>query len=147
MWPARCSTQGEDVAGADDVPGLGVGRYRRQYGTSAVRGADARGDALPGLDGDGEGRGAGRLIVVHHHGQGELLDAVVGQAEADQAAPVLRHEIHGVSGGLVRRHDEVALVLAVLVVHEDDHPASTDFLDGLGYSIDGVWHLVTSALM
>src|SRR5437773_259967 len=38
------------------------------------------------------------------------------------------HEVHGLGGHLVGGHDEIALVLAVLVVHDDQDPAGADLL-------------------
>ena len=61
----------------------------------------------------------------------ELLDAVPGKGEADQAAGVPGHEVDGVWGRELRGDDEVALVLAILVVHEDEHAPSARLLDEL----------------
>ena len=51
--------------------------------------------------------------------------------QADQAAPVAGHEVDrlGRDGG--GRHRQVAFVLAVLVVDDDDHPPGADGLDGV----------------
>ena len=46
-----------------------------------------------------------------------------GEREADEAAALLGHEVDLLGGGELGRHREVALVLAVLVVADDDHPA------------------------
>ena len=54
------------------------------------------------------------------------------ERQADQPAPVGRHEVDGLGRGELRRHDEVALVLAVLGVEDHDHPAGADLLDRLG---------------
>ena len=62
--------------------------------------------------------------------------------KADQAAAEARHEIDRVRGRHLRRDDEVAFVFAVLVVHEDEHPALAgvldDFLDGRQLPVDFV---------
>ncbi len=42
------------------------------------------------------------------------------------------HEVYGVGGHELGRHRQIALVLAVLVVDEDDHPAGADVRDGSG---------------
>ena len=44
---------------------------------------------------------------------------------------VPHEERHHLRGGVLGRHDEVALVLAVLVVDDDDHPAGGDGGDRL----------------
>ena len=41
------------------------------------------------------------------------------------------HEVDDLRRHLLRRDDEVALVLAVLVVDDDDHPALAQFLERL----------------
>jgi len=72
----------EDVARADDVRGLRVLCDRHLDGARAVRGGDAGGDALAGLDAHREGRAVGRgvLEVGHHHAQVELLKLLLGEA-------------------------------------------------------------------
>ena len=57
--------------------------------------------------------------------------ALGGQGQADQAAAVLGHEVDGLGRRELGRHHEVALVLAVLVVADDDHAAAADLLDRL----------------
>src|SRR6266404_1286982 len=42
---------------------------------------------------------------------------------------MLGHEVDGFRGDLVGGHDEVTLVLAVLVVDDDQHPPLPDLLD------------------
>ena len=32
-----------------------------------------------------------------------------------------RHEVNGLRGDLLRRHGEVALIFAILIIHDDDH--------------------------
>ena len=62
------------------------------------------------------------LAVLRHHSlQAELLSALVRDRHANQAAPVLRHEIDRFGRHLLRRHDQIAFVLAVGVVGHDDH--------------------------
>ncbi len=61
----------------------------------------------------------------------ELVGALLGQAEADQAARVRRHEVDRLGRRELRRDRQVALVLAVRVVDDDDHPALADVLDRL----------------
>ena len=71
----------------------------------------------------GEGSAERRLIITNHHAEAELVDALGGHRQADEAATILCHEVDGVGGDLFGGHTEVALVLAVLVIHEDDHAA------------------------
>src|SRR5262249_26895951 len=99
-------------------------------GAGAIRSGDAGGDAARGLDGNGEGGSEGRGVVLHHQGKGQLANPVLGERQADEAPPVGRHEVDRCGGHLLRGHDEISLVLAVLVVGEDDHPPLADLPDG-----------------
>ena len=70
-------------------------------------------------------------LVRDIEGKAELLDALAGQRQADQAAAVARHEVDRLRRRHLRRDDQVALVLAILVVDQDDHAAVADVLDDL----------------
>ena len=63
-----------------------------------------------------------------------MVDAVLGEREADQPASMGRHEVDRLRGRHLRRDDEIALVLAILVIDQDVHAAIArlvdDFLDG-----------------
>ena len=61
----------------------------------------------------------------------QLVGALARQRQADQAAAVLGHEVDGVGRRHLRGNDEVALVLAVLGVDQDDHAAVAQVLDDL----------------
>ena len=92
-------------------------------------GGNAGGDAFARLDRDGEGGLVARAVVAAHQRQAELLDAVAGQRQADQAARVAGHEVDRVGRGELRGDDQVAFVLAVLVIDQDEHAAVARFLD------------------
>ena len=51
------------------------------------------------------------------------------EREADQPAAVARHEVDRVGGRHLRGNDEVALILAVVVVDEDEHPPVARLVD------------------
>src|SRR6185436_7937446 len=72
-----------------------------------------------------------RLVVLGHLTEPELVAALLGQAEADQAARLLRHEVDRLRRRELRRDREVAFVLAVGRVYDDDELALTDVLDRL----------------
>src|SRR3546814_20063150 len=58
---------------------------------------------------------------------------------SDQPAPVRRHEVDRVGGHHLRGDDEIALVLAILVVDEDEHAAVLRLVDDLfGAGEEGV---------
>src|SRR5690606_19489270 len=72
------------------------------------------------------------LGVVHHHErQVELAGPLGRDGRADHARGVVEEEGDGLGRGELGRHDEVALVLAVLVVDDDDDLAAPDGGDGV----------------
>ena len=72
-----------------------------------------------------------RLVLRGHQLQAELLAALGAERQADPAARLLGHEVDRLGRHELRGHHEVALVLAVLVVADDDHPPRADLLDRL----------------
>ncbi len=128
----------EDVARLDQVPGPARGVDRHLDRVRAVVRRDAGRDALAGLHRDREGRLEGRLVLGRHQVEPELVAADGRERQADQAASVLGHEVHGLRRRELGGQREVALVLAVLGVADDDHPAGADVLERL---LDGAkWH-------
>ncbi len=129
---ARLGDQREDVAGLAQVVRLGVRLDRGAHGMRAVVGGDAGGDAFGGLDADGEVGVELRGVVLDHRRQPELRAALAGQRQAHQAACMGDHEIDVRGLDQLGGHDQVALVLAVLVVDDDHHAPGADFLQQLG---------------
>ena len=64
-----------------------------------------------------------RLVLGRHQVEAELVAALRRERQADQPAPLLGHEVDRLGRDELRGHREVALVLAVLVVADDDHAA------------------------
>src|SRR5579859_6860179 len=86
----------------------------------AVMRADARRDAVARIDADHEVGFETLAVFRDHAADAECLETRLGRGHADQATPVLRHEIDRLGGDLFGGHDEVAFVLAVLVVGDND---------------------------
>ncbi len=130
---ARPRHQRKHVAGLAQVLGPRVGRDRGAHRARAVLRRDAGGDALRGLDAHGEVRAVPVLGLAHHQRQPQPPAAVLGERQADEPAAVPRHEVDVLGPHAGRGHQQVALVLPVLVVHDDDHAAGgelgQDFLD------------------
>ena len=121
--------QREHMARCHDVLRAARRIDRHSDGARAVGGGNAGGHALARLDGDGKGRLVTCAVVLRHQGQTELLDPLAGEREADQAARMLGHEVDRFGGGALRGDHEIALVLAILVIDQDEHPALAGFLD------------------
>eukprot|EP01022_Parablepharisma_sp_SALTPOND_P024123 TRINITY_DN5305_c1_g4_i2.p1 TRINITY_DN5305_c1_g4~~TRINITY_DN5305_c1_g4_i2.p1 ORF type:complete len:914 (+),score=247.13 TRINITY_DN5305_c1_g4_i2:98-2839(+) len=132
--PAPAGPQRKDVPRAHQVGRARGGVHRGADGVGPVLGADAGGHPVAGLHRHGEGGLKGRLVVAHHQGQAQALHVVRGQAQADEAAAVLGHEVDGLGSAQVRGHGQVALVLPVLVVDQDHHLAVAYVFDGLIYA-------------
>ena len=122
--------EGVDVARAAEVGGLGRGVGQVAYGGGAVGGADAGGAALELIDGDGEWRAEHGGVVLHLVGQLQLHGAADGDGCAQDAAPLAEHEVDLLGGDHLGGGDEVALILAVLVIDDDDELALAEVLDG-----------------
>ena len=99
--------------------------------TRAVLRGDPGRDTLAGLDGDRERGAERRLVLVGHLPQPELVAAFLSQAQADEPAGMGDHEVDRVGRRELGGNREVALVLAVLVVDDDDEAALADLLDRL----------------
>ena len=128
---AGAGAQREDVPGAVERVGadrrIGEGPQRR----GAIRGRDARRSPLGEVDGDGEGRSVrlGVLVGANHGGEVEVVAALAGQADTDDAGRVTDEERDRLGRGRIGGHDQVAFVLAVLVVGDDDDLAAGDRRD------------------
>jgi len=96
---------------------------------AAVGGRNAGRDAFARLDRNGERCAERRLVVVGHRAQSEPVGALLGEAQADEPARVCRHEVDRVRSSELGGDRQVALVLAVLVIDDDDHAALADVLD------------------
>ena len=127
--PAPPRLQRKDVPGRDDVVGPRVARHRDPDRLGPLARRDAGGDPAPAVDADRERGVPRRSVVRRHHRQAQLRDALLGQRQADEAPPLARHEVDRLGRHQVGGHHQVALVLAILVVDEDQHAAGADRLD------------------
>ncbi len=110
---------------------VGDGDFDR-LGTIARADARRHAKAWVGVDGNGERRAKGRGVKVGLAVEAELVALFAGQGETDRPAPVVHDEVH-----LLRRHrlgrvDEVTLILAILVVHQDDGLAGFKLFQDVG---------------
>jgi hypothetical protein len=95
---------------------------------AVVRG-DARRDAVARLDRVHERGAVLRFLVPAHLRQAELVAALGREAEADEPASVRRHEVDRFGRRELCRDHEIAFVLPVGIVHDDDEAAAPDLLD------------------
>ncbi len=138
VWPARRSTppgtarSGNTWPGRGEVERLGGRVGEHADGVRAVGCGDAGGDAVAGIHRHGVGRALAVLVDRGHRGQVQTVELRSGQRHADHAGGVADHERHLAGGGPGSGEDQVALVLAVLVVDHHDAVAAGDGGDGVG---------------
>ena len=124
---AAARTQREDMSGTGEVGGSGGGIRECPDGGRAVARGHPGGRAGAQVDRYGEG-GAVRLAVDRDHlRQLQARELLLFHRHADDAAGVADHEGHRLGSRMFGGHDEVALVLPVLVVHDDDHASGAQF--------------------
>ena len=128
--PAGNGAQREGVAGLHEVVDGGPGIRQRADGQGTFRGADARGDVMGRVYGDGEGRGHVFPVDGGHERELESVRAFRGKRGADKAPGVGDHEVDGFRSGELGGNDEVRFVFTAGIVRDDDHPSLPDFFHG-----------------
>jgi len=120
----------KDVAGASEILRTRFRIDSSEDGDGTVARADTGGDADARVNCFGERSAVNAGVDRRHEREAKLVAAVFRERHADEAAAELGHEVDGVGRDFFGGHGEVALVLAVFVVNEDDHAAVADFFDG-----------------
>ena len=123
--------QREDVARRHDLLAALARVNRHRDRTGAIGGGDAGRHAVARLDRNGEGRLVPRAVMAAHQPQPERVDARLGHRQADQPAPVPRHEVDLLRRRHLRGDDQIAFILAILVIDQDEHPAVLRLVDDL----------------
>ena len=129
---ALARAQREDVAGTGEIGGGGFGIDGGADGVGAVGGGDAGGDAFAGFDGLSEGGAEARGVLLRHGEEAQVVGALFGEGQADEAAAVAGHEVDGFGRDVLGGQGQVAFVLAVLVIDHDHHAAGADLGEGAG---------------
>ena len=115
-----------------------VERRRRRVGRDpdrgrAIGGAHSGRHAKPrcGIDRDRERRLVTLGVLIRLRREVHLVGALARQRHADEATRLAQHEIDHRRSDLLRRADEIALVLAVLVIGNHDELARAQIGDCL----------------
>ena len=132
---ARLRHDREYVAGLAQVLGSRIGPHGGAHRVGSIVGGDARRHALGGLDREREVGAQLAVGVADHERQPQLRAALARQRQADQPAAVARHEVDVRGRHALRGHDQVALVLAILVVHDDDHAPGAQLGQDVGGAV------------
>ena len=128
---AVARAQREHVAGPREVGRLGLRIDRRAHRGGAIGRGDAGAGAALGFDRHAERGFEPRRVLLDHQRDLELVEPLAGHRQADQAAAVLGHEVDRLGRHLLGGHRQVAFVLAILVVDDDDHLAAANRGDGV----------------
>ena len=137
QYTARLRHQRKDVSGLTQIFRPGV---RTDSGLDRVRAivcGYACGYSLGGLDREREVGAVSTVRITHHERQPQLAAALARQGEADQAPAVSRHEVHVLRSYAIRGHDQIAFILAVLVIHDYGHFAAAQVFEDLVDRIKG----------
>ena len=86
---------------------------------------------IKGINGNGKSRLMVVRVVHHHLADVQLIKTLAVNRSTDEPLGVFRHEVHVLRGHGSGRHNQVAFVLPVLIIHHYHHLAMLDVLDGL----------------
>ena len=128
--PAGNGAEREDVAGLHEVVDGGLRVRQGAYGQGAFPGADAGGDVMGRIHGDGEGGGHVFPVDGGHERELESVRPFRGKGGADEAPGVGGHEVDGFRRGEFGGDDEVRFIFTAGVVRNDDHPSLPYFFHG-----------------
>ena len=126
---ARLRHQRENMTRLHHVLSARIRLDRGQHGMRPVVRRNTGGNALGGFYRYGEiGRQLG-LVVAHHQRQRQLLAAFGRQRQANEPTAMSGHEVDIFRTHHAGGHQQVTFVLAILIIHDDDHLAISNILD------------------
>jgi len=134
-YTAASAPEREHVARPNKIVGFGVRPDGCEYGCRAVGRGNARGDTVPGFDRNSECRPELRCVVGHHRPEVELLASCRCQRQTYQPTTVRRHKVHGFRRDPLGGHHQIAFVLAILVVDQNDHPTAANIFKYFRYTV------------
>ena len=128
---AFAGTQPVHVAvAADQIGGRRALIKHDFYRAGPIEGGDTGGDAGPGVKFHSQRRDLGIGRGIGHRLEMELVADGRRHGQANHAAGVAHHEVDRLRRRLFRGHDQVAFVLPILVVDQDDHAPGPQFGNG-----------------
>ena len=128
----------KNMAGTDEIARAHVAIGERAHGVRALLGRNAGRQSMTNIGRHGEGGAERRVIGRHHRSEIQPPRIVAGQRNADDAAAIADDEGHLLGGAKRSGDDQVALVLAIVVVGDGDDLATGESLDGV---CDGIEHI------
>ena len=131
--------QRKDVAGPHEIRSPAIAIGQRAHGIAALFRGYAGGETVAHVDRDGECRAERRVVERHHRVEMQAPRLLGRQRRTDDAGRVADDEGHLFRRAQARRDEQVALVLAVVVVGNDEDFAARKGGDG---SLDPLMRLV-----
>ena len=135
--------QGENMAGPRQIAGLRLRIDRHMNRRGPIRGRDARRNVFPRIDGHGEGRAERGSVLNRLLREMEFFDSLGSQGETDQPTGMFGHEIDGLGRHVLRGHDEIAFILTIFVIDEDDELPLLDVPNCLFDAVKGSGHRIS----
>ena len=125
-------TQGQNVPRTDHGGGRGSRVGEHVQSVRAVGRADSGRHLVGGIHADGVRGAAGVLVHGDHRRQVQPVRPLRGHRRAEESARPADRPREPFGGGELGREDDVSLVLAVLVVGDDDGLAGAQGVEGFG---------------
>ena len=89
-------------------------------------------DALPRINRFAKSRSILRSVLGSHASNAQMIQPLLGHRQANQSPPIFGHKVDGLGRNLFSGQREITFVLAVFIVHHDNHPPSTYLFDRSG---------------
>ena len=116
----------EDMTRLHQVSRFRVCCNRCLNGPCAIGGTDTRGYTLCCLNTHGKSCFVSLSILDHHRWEPELSTTCFSQGQTNQATRVPCHEVDMFWRAMRTSKHKIALVFAILVIHQDNHLSSTN---------------------
>jgi hypothetical protein len=130
------------MAGARQVAGLGLRIDRHMNRRGPIRRRDSRRNVFPRIDRHGEGRAEGGGVLNRLLREMEFFDSLGSQGETDQPTGMFGHEVDGLGRHVLGGNDEIAFVLAIFVIDEDDEFPLLDVPNCVFNAVKGRSHMM-----
>ena len=134
---ATAGAQREDVAGPPKVSGSCGGMESDLDGAGAVLGGNAGGNPVlwTGIDADGEGGLVAVGIGTDHQRKIKDIETLTLHGNADETAGLGSHEVDLEGCGELGSADDVAFILAVLIIDDNDRLTVTNGGEAIDHGI------------
>src|SRR5512136_2882847 len=108
------------MAGHDKVLGPCLGINELLHGLRPIRGRDSGRGPFGSLNRHGKCGAEQGSIIVYHHRYPELIEPLSLERYANKSSALPRHKSDFVRSATLRRYGKVTLILAILVINDDD---------------------------